>query len=50
MKDLFTWLLVNLADCGEITSASMFNKTYSNIKVVTENGEYNINIVKNIDD
>ena len=49
MKDLFTWLLLNLSDCVDVKSATMFNKTYSSVTIVSEDGEYNINIVKNSD-
>lgn len=46
MKNIFVWLLLNLIECGEIKTANMFNNGYSNLTVVTEDGEYNINIIK----
>ena len=46
MKEIFTWLLINLVRCGEIKNASLFDGKFSSVTIATEDGDYNINIVK----
>lgn len=50
MKNLFIWLIRNLVDCGEIKTASLFDNSFSSLTLVTEDGTYNINIIKRQDD
>lgn len=48
MKDLFIHLLINLAKCGKMTSANFYNDDWSNIKIETEESEYEISIFRKV--
>ena len=46
MKELFIHLLINLAKCGKMTSANFYNDDWSNIKIDTDECEYEISIFR----
>ena len=46
MKDLFICLLLNVAKFGKVTSANFHNEDWSNIKIETEDSEYEISIFR----
>ena len=48
MENLFICLLANLKNNGKIKSASIYDDELASITLVTDNGKYKVNIVKEI--
>lgn len=48
MKDLFLCLLINIAKFGKVTSANFYNDDWSNIKIDSEDCEYEISIFRKV--
>ena len=46
MKDLFICLFLNIAKFGKVTSANFYNDDLSNIRIDTEDCEYEISIFR----
>lgn len=46
MKDLFLCLLLNITKFGKLASANYYNEDFSNLKIETEDCEYEISIFK----
>ena len=46
MKDLFISLLLNIAKFGKVTSANFYNEDWSNLKMDTDDCEYEISIFR----
>lgn len=46
MKDLFLCLLLNITKFGKLASANYYNEDFSNLKIETEDCEYEISIFR----